>query len=147
MNYKQFQNFWQQSLISIYSSTEASTLFHFACNDFLHLSSIKLRSILEEEIKPIDLSLLSSVLVELLSHKPYQYISGKAWFMNFCLTVNPSVLIPRPETEELVQWVYHDFKDFPEFRFVDLCTGSGCIAIALKRLFPSSTALAIDIDD
>lgn len=63
---------------------------------------------------------------------PLQYVLGKAWFYHLPLKVNRSVLIPRPETEELVAWVLEQ-KNQPEKNLLDLCTGSGCIALALKN--------------
>lgn len=70
------------------------------------------------------------------SGEPVQYIAGHAWFYGLKFMVNPHVLIPRPETEELVAWIYEDYRqeDRP-LRILDVGTGSGCIAITLKKLF------------
>jgi release factor glutamine methyltransferase len=83
---------------------------------------------------------------ELQAGKPIQYITGKAWFMGEAYTVNEQVLIPRPETEELVDWIleYASIKG-NALRILDIGTGSGCIAIALKKALPESTITAIDI--
>ena len=80
---------------------------------------------------------------ELRSWRPVQYIVGKAEFADMELTVREGVLIPRPETEELVDWVAREAKEGA--RILDVCTGSGCIAIALRRMVPSSEVWAIDI--
>ena len=82
----------------------------------------------------------------LLAGRPIQYITGKAWFMGEAYTVNEQVLIPRPETEELVDWVieYAAIKG-KALRILDIGTGSGCIAIALKKALPEATVAAIDI--
>lgn len=80
---------------------------------------------------------------ELRSWRPVQYIVGKADFADMELTVREGVLIPRPETEELVDWVARDAKEGA--RILDVCTGSGCIAIALRRMVPSSEVWAMDI--
>jgi release factor glutamine methyltransferase len=83
---------------------------------------------------------------ELVAGRPIQYITGKAWFMGEAYTVNEQVLIPRPETEELVDWVteYAEIKG-KALRILDIGTGSGCIAIALKKAMPDATVAAIDI--
>jgi len=82
----------------------------------------------------------------LLAGRPIQYITGKAWFMGEAYTVNDQVLIPRPETEELVEWIieYAAIKG-NALRILDIGTGSGCIAIALKKALPEATVSAIDI--
>jgi len=83
---------------------------------------------------------------ELKAGKPIQYVIGKAWFMGEAYSVNEHVLIPRPETEELVDWIL----DYAEIKgtalsILDIGTGSGCIAIALKKALPNSKVTAIDI--
>jgi len=82
----------------------------------------------------------------LLNDKPIQYILGKAWFMGLDFIVNEAVLIPRPETEELVEWVvdYVHIISKP-LRILDIGTGSGCIAVSLKKALPDCTLSAMDI--
>lgn len=85
-------------------------------------------------------------IARLISGEPVQYITGKAPFMGMMLKVNPAVLIPRPETEELVDLAIRTLKKGREHPVVlDLGTGSGCIAIALKRALPKARVLAWDI--
>lgn len=78
----------------------------------------------------------------LLQHEPVQYVLGEAWFCGMKLTVDKQVLIPRPETEELVEWVIETVQDWPEpahrhYKILDVGTGSGCIAIALQKKLPA----------
>jgi release factor glutamine methyltransferase len=82
----------------------------------------------------------------LLKGRPIQYITGKTWFMGEPYIVNEQVLIPRPETEELVDWVieYAAIKG-KALRILDIGTGSGCIAIAIKKALPEAIVSAIDI--
>ncbi len=82
----------------------------------------------------------------LLAGRPIQYITGKTWFMGEPYNVNEQVLIPRPETEELVDWVieYAAIKG-KALRILDIGTGSGCIAIALKKALPEAIVSGIDI--
>ena len=83
---------------------------------------------------------------QLLGDKPIQYILGKAWFMGNELMVNEHVLIPRPETEELVEWIisYASIMNKP-LSILDIGTGSGCIPIALKLALPNCTLTGLDI--
>ena len=83
---------------------------------------------------------------QLLSGKPIQYIIGKAWFMGNELMVNEHVLIPRPETEELVEWIisYASIMNKP-LSIIDIGTGSGCIPIALKLTLPLCSLTGLDI--
>ena len=82
----------------------------------------------------------------LLNDKPIQYILGKAWFMGLDYKVNEHVLIPRPETEELIEWVveYANIIGKP-LQLLDIGTGSGCIAISLKKALPECTVTGLDI--
>ncbi len=89
---------------------------------------------------------LSRVTIELLQHKPVQYIFNQAWFMGMKLYVNESVLIPRPETEELVEWALAETRDqFSNAKILDVGTGSGCIPIALKKELPGAKVYGCDI--
>lgn len=82
---------------------------------------------------------------ELAEGRPVQYIIGKTEFCGKEFTVREGVLIPRPETEELVLWAREEAKRFSQPRILDLCTGSGCIAISLKALIPTAQVTAVDL--
>ncbi len=89
---------------------------------------------------------LTQYVEKLLTGKPLQYIIGKAWFMGKAFMVNEAVLIPRPETEELVEWIveYAQIINKP-LSILDIGTGSGCIPISLKQAIPNVSITAIDI--
>lgn len=84
----------------------------------------------------------------LLQHEPVQYVLNEAWFFGLKFYVDKNVLIPRPETEELVEWIIANLK-FPidELKILDIGTGSGCIPIALKRRIRKAEVWACDISD
>jgi release factor glutamine methyltransferase len=82
---------------------------------------------------------------ELLAGRPIQYITNSAWFMGREFIVNENVLIPRPETEELVQWVIDDHKNSEKLRILDVGSGSGCIGISLSRLLPYAVVTCVDV--
>jgi release factor glutamine methyltransferase len=80
----------------------------------------------------------------LLAMEPIQYIIGKAWFMDLELFVAPGVLIPRPETEELVTWLLENCEDAP-LNIVDIGTGSGCLALSIAKAQPKAAVVGLDI--
>lgn len=90
---------------------------------------------------------LESIVDRLLRHEPIQYILGYADFYGLKFKVTPDVLIPRPETAELVDMIVSDAGGRNDLRVLDICTGSGCIAIALARNLPFSHVKGIDISD
>ena len=90
---------------------------------------------------------LSDAVKRLLDGVPVQYVTGKAWFDGLLFHVDESVLIPRPETEELVQLTASELPLGKPLRIWDVGTGSGCIAIALAKRFPQATVTAFDISE
>lgn len=114
---------------------------HITGWDQLHQALHKDSPVSEDQTMAFD-----AAATELLAGRPIQYITGKAWFMGEAYQVNEHVLIPRPETEELVDWMveYAEIKG-SALRILDIGTGSGCIAIALKKAIPEAIVTAIDI--
>lgn len=98
-----------------------------------------------EPLSPFIRSEVERILTRLLQHEPIQYITGEARFHGLELYVTPDVLIPRPETAELVDIIADDAGEREDLKVLDIATGSGCIAIALARTlrFPEITALDI----
>ncbi len=88
---------------------------------------------------------LQAILLRLRQQEPVQYILGKTQFFGLPFVVNPSVLIPRLETEELVAWVLEEAKGKKGLRVLDIGTGSGCIPVALKKRRPDLTVHALDV--
>jgi release factor glutamine methyltransferase len=88
-----------------------------------------------------------SIKERLLNGEPIQYITGFAWFYGLKFKVNPNVLIPRPETEELVEWVLQTVGKRKDVKILDIGTGSGCIPVTLKIKNPSLDVSAVDISE
>lgn len=88
---------------------------------------------------------IDSIVDRLILGEPIQYITGHARFHGMDFKVGPGVLIPRPETEELVDWIVDDAKGREDLRILDIGSGSGCIAVALVRALPFSEATGLDI--
>jgi release factor glutamine methyltransferase len=93
---------------------------------------------------------LQNYLQQLLQHKPVQYVLNEAWFYKMKFFVNENVLIPRPETEELVEWIIKDVRCTMANVYcsiLDIGTGSGCIPISLKRGLHNANVTAIDVSE
>lgn len=140
-----YRNFLVQ-LQKIYSLGEATAITEWV---FEKMASLKRSDILknpEKQITPAADKLIQDTLQELLLHKPVQYVLGEAWFYHMKLKVNQHVLIPRPETEELVEQLIKDRKSkLTDPAILDIGTGSGCIPIAIKKNLPASKLTAIDV--
>jgi release factor glutamine methyltransferase len=108
-------------------------------------SSAYLKAFSEYELLAAHQEKIKTVLQELSTGKPLQYVQGHTEFYGLPFKVNPSVLIPRPETEELVEWVLNGAFPQSAINILDIGTGSGCIAISLKKNLPQANVWAIDI--
>lgn len=139
--------FYFSELKNSYSQEEIKLLFQFACNHYLHFSAADIRLNQQNNINQSDVIKLYDCCLELKKNTPLQYILGECDFYYLKLKVNPSVLIPRPETEELVEMIITDCKknNFIDADILDIGTGSGCIPIALKKNMDEANVSAIDI--
>ena len=113
----------------------------------LHLKRINLYTNFDYLLTPGELAGFKAALQRRLNHEPLQYIMGETEFMGIPLFVNSSVLIPRPETEELVEravdWARR--RAMPEVRVLDIGTGSGNIPVAMERFLPNAYITSIDV--
>lgn len=133
-------------LQKIHSLSEATIITDWAFEKVVSLKRTDILKTPEKEMTPGAAYLLERTLNELLLHKPVQYVLGEAWFYHLKLKVNEHVLIPRPETEELVDQLIKDRKSkLTDPAILDIGTGSGCIPIAIKKNLPASVVTAIDI--
>ena len=88
---------------------------------------------------------LETVLQRLMKHEPLQYVIGEAWFYNLPFFVNENVLIPRPETEELVDEVIKYLKNAPSKTLIDIGSGSGCIPVSIKKNIHAARVISVDV--
>lgn len=129
----------------IYGTNESEALINWIIEDVLVMKRHQLQ-ILNRKLRDDEEQQLTDIVKRLKLHEPIQYIIGYTPFMNMRLKVNQSVLIPRPETEELVNLVVQHFQTQPIAKtIIDIGTGSGCIAIALAKSLSNSTVYAVDI--
>ena len=100
-----------------------------------------------ERDEVVDIPSLESKVEELAKGRPVQYVIGHQEFCGLDIEVGEGVLIPRPETEELVAWAAEKASEFNQTRILDICTGSGCIALALAQQIKDAKVTAIDISE
>ena len=133
-----------QTLASCYSREEASSVARIVLSEGMGFSTVRIYSGKDNDLSDIEQKKLQKIVSRLLNFEPLQYVLGKASFCNLSLKVAPGVLIPRPETEELVTLIAKECAG-SEPRLLDIGTGSGCIAIALKKNIPGACVEAWDI--
>lgn len=131
MNFYQLKNYFIQKLSNFYNSTEIEAFLKLILED---LWNIKTKDIISKEIyfEQLKIKQIDNIIEPLQRYKPIQYILGRTYFYNSYIQVNENVLIPRPETEELVEIVLKD-NTFDKANLIDVCTGSGCIAISIAK--------------
>jgi len=137
---QQFEN----ALKGRFSKGEIETLFNWTMQYVLGWSGLQLQLNKQQELEIEAVKKVEQIAARLLQNEPIQYILGETEFYGTKIQVNPSVLIPRPETEELVDHILNSRKTTP-FSLWDIGTGSGCIPIAIKKQAPKSTVFASDV--
>jgi len=137
----------KKELLSLYDEGEASAIAHEYLNHLTGLS--KYERLIEKEnlLDTQQLSAYHFAMERLRKGAPLQYITGKQWFMNLEFEVNEHVLIPRPETEELIYWIANDYKNNQTVKILDIGTGSGCIPVSLKLVLPQAKIYSCDVSD
>ena len=133
-----------EQLSTIYPPQEIESITMLIFEKILGLSRIHIRLNQHETISTANLTQIKEILNRLIQFEPIQYVLGEAEFYGCTFKVNPSVLIPRQETEELVDWIIRDYKNLKP-RILDLGSGSGCIPITLMKNLPGSVAEGWDI--
>jgi release factor glutamine methyltransferase len=140
---------YRDALQELYGPNETESLTLLALSEITGFSRAKIKAFPERELTEKQSITLSETLGQLKTGKPIQYILGETEFYGLPFKVNPSVLIPRPETEELVEWIISSVgsEQLAVGSILDIGTGSGCIAISLKKNLPQFHVSAIDISE
>jgi release factor glutamine methyltransferase len=139
---------FKEKLSHLYEPIELNSLFTLLIEHYTGWDALQQALNKNEVLPAVAATNFEEATLALLSEKPVQYIIGEAWFMGKAYFVNKEVLIPRPETEELVEWVmeYAAIKQTP-LNIIDIGTGSGCIAISIKNNIPNCKVAALDISE
>lgn len=128
-----------------YQKEEVLSFFKILCEEYLNITPTKLLLVGEELINKEQFDMFSKVMIRLLNEEPIQYILNTTSFYGLDFICTPSALIPRPETEELVDWILKSEKN--KISILDIGTGTGCIPISLAKNNTDYTVSALDIND
>ncbi|WP_373517661.1 peptide chain release factor N(5)-glutamine methyltransferase [Pricia sp.] len=145
---KEIKNIFHKELDASYPKEEVDSFFYMLIAHYLDLERFVLAMqpnliVTKKEEQP-----LFEALSQLRLHRPIQYIIGTAHFMDMDFSVDENVLIPRPETEELVRWMISGLSVKRDgYKVLDIGTGSGCIAISLAKNLPKAKVFALDISE
>ena len=137
--------YFLERLISFYTEREITTFYKESLKKRLKLTDADFLLQIEIRLSESDLLYFRSIVKRLQNQEPFQYILGETYFYDLVIRCDERALIPRPETEELVEWICNSVDKNEKLEILDVCTGSGCIALALKSILKSSNVSATDI--
>lgn len=146
MTLKELKTHYLNSLSKLYPKTEINTFFFYLIEEYLDLQRIDFSLQPNKIIENTDFLKFEKALNRLKKEEPIQYILGKTEFYGYPFLVTKDTLIPRPETEELVEWILQEleFQKKKKTLILDIGTGSGCIAISLAKKNKNLSVSAID---
>lgn len=150
MKIKEYRTQFIQALTSMYGEGEAESFFYLILEEKQQLKRIDLALHPDLEFSASAIVVWNSILEQLKLEIPIQYLLGKTSFYGLDFEVNENVLIPRPETEELVDWIVSNVLKngrSKSIKILDIGTGSGCIAVSLAKNLPNAEVFAIDVSD
>ncbi|MCW3161100.1 peptide chain release factor N(5)-glutamine methyltransferase [Chryseobacterium oryctis] len=151
MTILEFKRHFKAELSEIYSDSESALLYSIFVEKIVGFNSYLQRKFLHQELLIDDEEKLSAIISELKTGKPYQYILGETEFYGMSFFVDENVLIPRPETEELLEFAIGKIKSHSSknktLKILDIGTGSGIIPLVLKKHFPEAEVHAIDFSE
>jgi len=141
------KEFSLQRVGEVYDARESRNIVNELFRHYLHLSSADLIVKANDSISESQMLLVYKAVKRIANKEPLQYVLGKAYFFGMDMHVSPAVLIPRPETEELVRWIIETIKpnNHSVHSVLDIGTGSGAIALALKKAQPNWNVCGVDV--
>lgn len=142
---KAVQVFFNSALSDYYPERAIQQFFYFLCDAWLGFDKLSVMMNIDFRLSESDLLLFFYGVKDLQKNRPVQYVAGKTWFYGLEIGVAEGVLIPRPETEELVDWVVKMESDAAVF--LDIGTGSGCIPLSIKKSIPNARVFGADISE
>lgn len=146
MTLEQFKKELTNKLHQLYPLTEINSFFNLLLEDLFQCTKIDYILNPSQEINNYTNADLQNIISQLSQSVPIQYIIGFTEFMGLELNVNPNVLIPRPETELLINWIIDDYQNLSP-TIIDIGTGSGCIPISLYKNIPNAQINSVDVSE
>ncbi|MEN9876884.1 MAG: hypothetical protein RLZZ529_1881 [Bacteroidota bacterium] len=144
---KHYRDYFIQELTPLYDAGEAESFFYLILEAKHQLKRVDIALQPDLAFYETELESWSFILDQLKKEIPIQYLLGTTHFYGLEFEVNSAVLIPRPETEELVDWIIQSSKVQSKLKILDIGTGSGCIAIALAKNLPNAQVFALDVSE
>ena len=141
----EFRSYFRAQLKNVYALEECDDFLKRLMQAYFKWEPIKIGLDPNYKLTTVEEEKLKLTLIELKKERPLQYILGTTYFVDLELEVNAAVLIPRPETEELVHWIVSDEDKLNPLTILDIGTGSGCIAISLKKTAQLWNVAALDV--
>ena len=143
----EFRSYFRAQLKDVYVLEECDDFLKRLMQAYFKWEPIKIGLDPNYKLTSVEKEKLKLALIELKKERPLQYILGTAYFLDLELEVNTAVLIPRPETEELVHWILSREDKRNPLTVLDIGTGSGCIAISLKKAAQQWNVAALDVSE
>lgn len=147
MKISDLKSIFKKTLSELYPSEEIQSFFNILSEKYLNLSRIEIALNPEKTISATEAEKFQKAILRLQNYEPIQYIIGETEFYGLPFKVNKHTLIPRPETEELVEWILSGFPPSGARGILDIGTGTGCIAISLAKNLPNAKISALDISE
>ena len=147
INVKQILNDIQKQLQTSFEARDAQLMAQWLIEDLLSVTTEKIILDAAVEVSELQQNQLEDAIRRLKMHEPIQYVLGKASFYGLDFKVTPAVLIPRPETEELIDVVLQNLDNSMPLSILDVGTGSGCIAITLAKKLPRARVYGLDTEE
>jgi release factor glutamine methyltransferase len=147
---KHYKGHFFNSLQNIHEEQEIESFFFILTEYLHHLKRVDVALQPDFELSDSDIQKWNAIVSDLQQEKPIQYITGETWFYGLRFQVNENTLIPRPETEELVEWIIESQKSNVQSQtlaILDIGTGTGCIPISLKTNILQANVSAIDVSE
>ncbi len=138
---------FKKTLSELYPSEEIQSFFNILSEKYLNLSRIEIALNRDRRLTETEAEKFQKAILRLQNHEPVQFIIDETEFYGLPFKVNKHTLIPRPETEELVEWILSGFPPSGARGILDIGTGSGCIAISLAKNLPNAKISALDISE
>lgn len=147
MTVQNYFNYFKKELEEIYSISESENITDWVFESVTGLKRGERLLKKVDNVSQIHTDQLNTALTRLKEHEPVQYVLGESWFYKEKFRVSRDVLIPRPETEELISWALSEISKDDKLDILDIGTGSGCIPIIMKKYLPKSIVKAIDVSE
>ena len=145
MQIKSYHHQFKEVLGPIYDEREAEQMFYISLEEIE--GKTRVNYLMNPDMLATKQQVWEDTLTALLQEQPIQYVFGRAYFYGLTFAVTPATLIPRPETEELVEWIINSVDRTMPLRILDIGTGSGCIGITLAKELPFSSVTLMDVSE